>query len=86
MTIDHSKAKWYNCAHCDAGYPDQGCTCKPEIPSKEEMLEFAINLFKAHKCVRYVGCELCAEWLKFADKHNWTDRYPTEPNWRFDED
>ena len=19
--------KWYNCAHCDAGYPDQECTC-----------------------------------------------------------
>jgi len=19
---------WYNCAHCDAGYPDQECTCK----------------------------------------------------------
>jgi len=21
-------SKWYNCAHCDAGYPDQECTCK----------------------------------------------------------
>ena len=19
---------WYDCAHCDAGYPDQECTCK----------------------------------------------------------
>ena len=19
---------WYNCAHCDAGYQDQECTCK----------------------------------------------------------
>lgn len=18
---------WYNCAYCEAGYPDQGCTC-----------------------------------------------------------
>lgn len=23
-------SKWYNCAHCDAGYPDQECTCKSE--------------------------------------------------------
>ena len=22
--------KWYNCAHCDAGYPDQECTCEEE--------------------------------------------------------
>tara|TARA_R100000005_G_scaffold65103_1_gene33927 strand:+ start:87 stop:332 length:246 start_codon:yes stop_codon:yes gene_type:complete len=21
-------SKWYNCAHCDAGYPDQECTCR----------------------------------------------------------
>ena len=21
-------SKWYDCAHCDAGYPDQECTCK----------------------------------------------------------
>lgn len=21
-------SKWYSCAHCDAGYPDQECTCK----------------------------------------------------------
>jgi len=21
-------SKWYTCAHCDAGYPDQECTCK----------------------------------------------------------
>ena len=21
-------SKWYNCAHCDAGYTDQECTCK----------------------------------------------------------
>ena len=20
-------SRWYNCAHCDAGYPDQECTC-----------------------------------------------------------
>jgi len=23
-------SKWYNCAHCDAGYPDQECTCENE--------------------------------------------------------
>ena len=22
-----NNTKWYNCAHCDAGYPDQECTC-----------------------------------------------------------
>jgi hypothetical protein len=21
------RSKWYNCAHCDAGYPDQECIC-----------------------------------------------------------
>jgi len=21
-------SKWYDCAHCDAGYPDQECTCE----------------------------------------------------------
>ncbi len=24
---DDDNTKWYNCAHCDAGYPDQECTC-----------------------------------------------------------
>ena len=24
---DGGDTKWYNCAHCDAGYPDQECTC-----------------------------------------------------------
>ena len=24
---DGGNTKWYNCAHCDAGYPDQECTC-----------------------------------------------------------
>ena len=23
-------SRWYNCAHCDAGYPDQECTCENE--------------------------------------------------------
>ena len=23
-------SKWYDCAHCDAGYPDQECTCENE--------------------------------------------------------
>lgn len=23
-----SKSKWYDCAHCDAGYLEQACTCK----------------------------------------------------------
>ena len=26
----HGNTKWYNCAHCDAGYPDQECTCGGE--------------------------------------------------------
>ena len=25
---DAGNTKWYNCAHCDAGYPDQECTCE----------------------------------------------------------
>ena len=24
---DGGNTKWYNCAHCDAGYMDQECTC-----------------------------------------------------------
>jgi hypothetical protein len=24
---EEDTSKWYNCAHCDAGYPDQECTC-----------------------------------------------------------
>ena len=24
-------SNWYNCAHCDAGYPDQECTCKESL-------------------------------------------------------
>lgn len=26
--LEAEPSKWYNCAHCDAGYPDQKCTCK----------------------------------------------------------
>ena len=25
---EEDTSKWYNCAHCDAGYPDQECTCR----------------------------------------------------------
>ena len=28
MENEEDTSKWYNCAHCDAGYPDQECTCK----------------------------------------------------------
>lgn len=26
-TLPVVNTKWYNCAYCEAGYPDQGCTC-----------------------------------------------------------
>ena len=26
--IRAGNTKWYNCAHCDAGYMDQECTCE----------------------------------------------------------
>ena len=26
--FDGDNSKWYNCAHHDAGYPDQECTCE----------------------------------------------------------
>ena len=28
--------KWYQCARCDAGYPDQGCTCATYTPSEQQ--------------------------------------------------
>lgn len=27
MKPPSSSTKWYDCARCDAGYPDQDCTC-----------------------------------------------------------
>ena len=27
--------KWYQCARCDAGYPDQGCTCFPKATAPD---------------------------------------------------
>ena len=30
ISSDEDTSKWYNCAHCDAGYPDQECTCESE--------------------------------------------------------
>ena len=44
--------------------------------------ELAIDLFKNHICgSRYVGCEVCAIWYLFTDKHNMTDIYPTQKSW-----
>ena len=30
-------SKWYNCAHCDAGYPDQECTCEESEEKKSPL-------------------------------------------------
>ena len=30
ISSDEDTSKWYNCAHCDAGYPDQECTCEEQ--------------------------------------------------------
>ncbi len=37
MKTTSDNSKWYNCAHCDAGYPDQECTCDRH---KKELNEF----------------------------------------------
>lgn len=72
--------KWYKCARCDAGYPDQGCTCVPE-QTQEELFNLALDLFILHQCERYTGCEVCGVWKRYADKFGWNDKYPTEPGW-----
>jgi hypothetical protein len=28
LESEEKNSKWYNCAKCDAGYPDQECTCR----------------------------------------------------------
>lgn len=28
LALLNTPTDWYDCAHCDAGYPDQECTCK----------------------------------------------------------
>ena len=40
--------KWYQCARCDAGYPDQGCTCfpkatAPDRPSNKTMTALGVE-------------------------------------------
>lgn len=36
--------KWYDCPRCDAGYPDQCCTCRPALTPPERPSSIAAAL------------------------------------------
>lgn len=55
-----------------------------ELPSKEELLQMCTELFRAHVCERFGGCGVCSTWLTYAEKFGWSDRYPNEHNWSWD--
>lgn len=56
-----------------------------ELPDKEELLKLAVGMFHGHKCERYGGCSVCMLWLAWADHWGWSERYPTEKDWKWDE-
>lgn len=50
--------KWYQCAKCDAGYPDQDCTCLPKATAPERPSNKVPTTFP--KC-EVAGCPYEAE-------------------------
>lgn len=39
IPIDIDRSRWFDCAHCDARYPDQECTCDENPPNANKMRE-----------------------------------------------